>query len=137
MEFALTNPNPPHCLSKDDPCYIAINNIGGGDTIKATIIRSTILHNKNAYTLTYRQPIEPYGQIQAIVPVTQIFKTLNDANEARKTDMSAQNEAIARACSNPVGLVLFLLSRAELSQDEEAAVIRTAKLLNLYPNTTD
>lgn len=63
-----------------------------------------------------------------------MFVSLDDVDAARAKDTSLREAAVAAACADAMGLVLFLLDRADLKPDERVTVITRAKALGLYPD---
>ena len=136
MECALINPNTKYCLEKGAKCYVAVDNVRGGETITAVITGSCqvefrgMLHE--GYKIRYEKSDPPYGSVEIEIPKIQVFDTLEAVAAARKADRSMQLHSIERSCCSPEGLVRFLLSRAELDEDEKAAVLKEACRMELY-----
>ena len=137
LEHLLQNSAPKYYLSRGRRCYLAVDNAHGGATIPAEIVRRTTLDGKDAYDVTYTEPDCPTHKSQVTVPVAVTFTSLEDMAMARKRDYSLQLKSIADACSNAANIIAFLLSRSELSANEQEVVLRKARELKLYPETPE
>lgn len=129
----LENPDPDYTMKRDQKCYLAYDNAHGGHTATGRIIRQNVdSEGSYHYKLQYMDPTNSLNMVEITVPVPYVFTSLNDIPKARLHDNSLQLKNISDACSTPLGLVMFLLSKTQLPSDEEAVVIDRAKRLALY-----
>ena len=133
--YLLQTSDPHYCLDRGAKCYLAVDAAHGGATIPGEVTAITNTRSgADAYYVAYREQMPPYATFEEVFPVTQVFVSLDDVDAARAKDTSLREAAVAAACDDAMGLVLFLLDRADLKPDERGTVITRAKALGLYPD---
>lgn len=123
MDHLLENPSPKYCLSKGEKAYIASDNAHGGRTWSGEIERDTQIDGRHHYVFKYLSPEEPGIEMTVRVPVCHVFTDLESLHTARGSDWSVQDAMVRKACSTVKGLVAFLLSRAELQENERRVIL--------------
>lgn len=134
MQNLIKAVHPRYYQERGTVCYLAVNNAAGGATIRARITGKTLIQpgSHDGYTISYEQSEPPYDSVTDVVPADEIFLTLAEANAARANDNSLQIANVKRICSDPKGLVRYLLDNAALPDDERNAVIESAQAIGLY-----
>lgn len=135
MNHLLENPSPKYCLSKGEKAYIASDNAHGGRTWPGEIERTTQIDGRWHYVFKYLSPEEPGIEMTVRVQACNVFTDLESLHDARGSDWSVQDAMVRKACGTVKGLVAFLLSRAELPENERRVVLDIIEDAELPDNT--